>query len=106
MDRMPARASFARAHAWWSWDHPDVVRAVRAAWLAHLLRVVRRALAANAAAGRRPDRLTALCNPLLIRRIPRNVDRVLASRYGASDGFRLALASALAIPVGQLFPCT
>ena len=99
---MAPRTSFARAHAWWSWDHPKIVRAIAWATQEHLLPLMKDVLRENARAGRQPDSMDAVRQ--FIRRDPRNVERTLGGKYAPSDGFRLALATALRIPVGDLFP--
>ncbi len=101
---MPRRPPFAREHAWWSWHHPRIVRAVAGAAHEHWLAIVNRVLGVNRSTGSGPKSFDDLSQQVLIRRNARNVDRLLRGQYTASDGFRLALATALGIPVGDLLP--
>ncbi len=101
---MPRRPPFAREHAWWSWHHPRIVRAVAGAAHEHWLATVNRVLSSNRVAGSGPKTFDDLSQQVLIRRNARNVDRLLSGQYAASDGFRLSLATALRIPVGDLLP--
>lgn len=101
---MGSGPSFACGHAWWSWGHPKVVRAVRLAWLEHLLPLVRTTVAENVGSKRAPDSIVTLMQQVRIRRHPRNIGRVFEGRYGSSDGFRLALATALGISISRLYP--
>ena len=99
---MGSQPPFARAHAWWSWHHPRIVRAVAGAAHEHLLDVIRGRLSENSVAGRAPNTVDALIQS--IRRNPRNADRIMSGESCPSDGFRLALATALNVCIRDLIP--
>jgi hypothetical protein len=66
--------------------------------------MIHRILNERAAAAQSPSTMESLCHQTVIRRNPRNVSRVLTGQYDCSDGFKLALATALGVPLGELFP--
>lgn len=96
--------SFALTHDWWTWRHPRIRQAFRAAAILHWLPVVTAKLASNAKDGREPNSLKQLCGDEKIRIHERNLKRTFDLENLVAESIPLGLSCRLGIPYHDLCP--
>ncbi len=96
--------SFALTHDWWTWRHPRIRQAFRAAAIMHWLPLVHNKLDLNKREGKEPHCLKQLCGDDRIRIHERNLIRTFNLENLVAEAIPLGLSCRLGIPHQDFCP--
>lgn len=96
--------SFALTHDWWTWRHPRIRQAFRAAAIMHWLPLVQAKLESNKRNDKEPHSLKQLCGDDRIRIHERNLIRTFNLENLVAEAIPLGLSCRLGIPHQDFCP--